>query len=157
MAKKEEAKDSAAKKKHGHPAEKKAAKKAIDWVEFKPKEIEELVVNLANQGHNSSEIGMILRDQYGVPNVKDLTGKKIEAILAENNLLADIPRELLNLIRQSVNLWNHLNKNKKDFSAKRGYQLTVSKIRRLAAYYQERGKLDAKWRYTPEQAALMVK
>ena len=48
MAKKD-AKEAAVKRKPaGHAAEKKAAKKEIDWVEFKPKEIEELVINLAN-------------------------------------------------------------------------------------------------------------
>jgi len=148
-------------------AEKKESKKAKstkkgssqkpDWVEFKKSDIEEVIVNLANAGHTASEIGMILRDQYGVPKTKQITGRTIEEILGENKLLPDVPRDLLNLIKKSVVLQKHLEENHKDFTAKRGYILTVSKIRKLAAYYITKGKLPKDWRYTPEQAALLVK
>ena len=45
----------------------------------------------------------------------------------------------------------HLEANKKDMPAKRGLQLTDSKIRRLAKYYKKKGVLDAKWRYNADQ------
>jgi small subunit ribosomal protein S15 len=128
-----------------------------EWVELKPKEVKELIINLANAGHTAAEIGAILRDQYGIPKVKLLTKKKIVQILEENGLKEEIPRDLLNLIKRSVNQLNHLKANKKDFSAKRGYQLTVSKIRRLTKYYIREGKLPANWHYSPEKAALLVK
>ena len=51
----------------------------------------------------------------------------------------------------------HMQTNKKDQTAKRGYTLTVSKIRRLTDYYHRTGKLDKAWRYTAETAALLVK
>jgi len=134
-----------------------ASKTSPSWVDYKPKEVEELVVTLCNQGHTPAEIGIILRDQYGVPRVKLVTGKTIEKILAEHKLSSDIPRDLLNLIKRSVNQEKHLKENKKDRTAKRGYQLTVSKIRRLTKYYIREGKLSTDWRYTPEAAALLVK
>ena len=127
------------------------------WVEYKPKEVEELLVNFANSGMTPSEIGMTLRDQYGIPSVKKLTGMTIEKILAKHNLQSDIPRDLLNLIGKSVKLQKHMSENKKDMTSKRGYILTVSKIRRLSKYYIRKGKLDKTWRYTPEKAALLVK
>jgi small subunit ribosomal protein S15 len=133
------------------------SKQSPGWVEYKPKEIEEAIVSLSNAGHSASEIGMILRDQYGVPNVKELTGKKIEGILEKHELLPDVPQDLLNLIKKSVALQKHSSENKKDFTAKRGYQLTVSKIRRLVKYYHKKGKLPKEWRYTAEKAALLVK
>jgi ribosomal protein S15P/S13E len=51
----------------------------------------------------------------------------------------------------------HMDSNTKDNTAKRGYQLTVSKIRRLAKYYKRNRKLPEDWRYTPEKAKLLVK
>ncbi len=136
---------------------KKSTSQKPDWVEFGKKDIEEVVVNLANAGHTASEIGMVLRDQYGVPKTKQITGGTIEDILAEHKLLPDVPRDLLNLIKKSVVLQKHMVENHKDYTAKRGYILTVSKIRKLSAYYLTKGKLAKGWRYTPEQAALLVK
>lgn len=134
-----------------------AHKQRPEWVEYKPEELGEAIINMANAGHTAAEIGMMLRDQYGVPSFKKLSGKTIEDLLAEHNLLPEVPRDLLNLIRKSVNLQKHMAENRKDFTAKRGYQLTVSKIRRLVGYYHKKGKLPSGWRYTPETAALLVK
>ncbi|MEK6821246.1 MAG: 30S ribosomal protein S15 [archaeon] len=130
---------------------------AGQWVDYSPKEIEDLIVTLSNQGMAPALIGIALRDQYGVSNVKALTSKRIGMILSEKGQSTDIPNDLLNLIERSVALLKHMNENKKDYSAKRGYQLTVSKIRRLAYYYTREGKLPQGWRYTPETAALLVK
>ncbi|HLC36516.1 MAG TPA: 30S ribosomal protein S15 [archaeon] len=127
------------------------------WVELNAKEVEKIIVDLNNHGTSESEIGMILRDMHGVPSVKALTGKRIGEILEEKGMASDIPRDLLNLIRTSVKLQKHMEKNKKDNVSKRGYQLTVSKIRKLARYYTETGKLEQGWKYTPEGAALLVK
>ena len=121
------------------------------------KSAEAEIVSLANAGHSPSQIGIILRDEHGVKNFNDLASKSIQQVMGENNLLGDIPEDMLNLIRKSVMLQKHMEKNNKDYSAKRGYQLTVSKIRRLAKYYSKKGKLPIKWRYSPEQAALLVK
>jgi small subunit ribosomal protein S15 len=127
------------------------------WVELHPAEAVEAMINLANAGHSSSEIGMLLRDQYGVPNIKALCGKSIEEILAEHKLLPEIPADLMNLIKRSVNLRKHLAKNKKDFTAKRGLQLSVAKIRNLVTYYKRKGRLPMDWHYSEETAALLVK
>lgn len=132
-------------------------KSVPSWVEIKPAEVVELILDLNNQGKNRAQIGTILRDQYGVPSVKELTGKKVSQILEEHNVLSDVPRDLLNLINKSVKLYKHLAGFKKDYTAKRGYILTVSKIRRLADYYKKAGKLSNDWIYTPEAAALLVK
>jgi small subunit ribosomal protein S15 len=138
-------------------SKKPASKKAPSWVELKPQGAIEAIINLANAGHSQSEIGSMMRDQYGVPDVKALTGKGIQEILQENKLLPEIPEDLLNLIKKSVALKTHLERNKKDFTAKRGYQLTVSKIRRLVKYYKGKGRLPKQWRFSDETAALLVK
>ena len=133
------------------------SKENPNWVEYTSTQVNEIIVELANNGLTPSEIGMTLRDQYGIPSVKKLTSKKIEQILEEKELGSDIPRDMLNLIKKSVQLIKHMEKNKKDMTSKRGYQLTVSKIRRLTKYYINKGKLAKTWRYTPEKAALLVK
>ncbi len=127
------------------------------WVDYKPEEIEGLIANLSNQGNTPSQIGAVLRDQYGVPNVKSITQKRINTILKERKLVSEIPEDLLNLIEKSVAIQKHMTQNKKDYSAQRGYRITVSKIRRLAHYYEEKGKLPSGWKYTRETAALLVK
>ncbi len=131
--------------------------KPFDWIEYKPKEIEEAIINLANSAIPPSEIGLILRDQYGIPNVKKFSTQRVQEILAKHKLLGEIPEDLLNLIRKSVRLDRHLSHNKKDMSAKLGLQLTVSKIRRLTEYYHRAKKLPKDWHYSPEKAALLTK
>ncbi|MFA5125730.1 MAG: 30S ribosomal protein S15 [archaeon] len=120
-------------------------------------ELEEQVVSLANAGHSPSKIGLILRDEHEIKNFSEETGKTIQQVLRENELMGKIPEDLLNLIRRSVVLSNHLEKNHKDYSAKHGYELTVSKIRRLTKYYSKKNRIPEGWHYTPEEAALLVK
>ena len=125
------------------------------WVRYKKNEVEELVVKLAKEGNSTSKIGLILRDQFGIPSVKNMTGKDISEIMKDNNLYPEIPEDLLNLLKQTVNLREHLRTNKKDYTSKRGLELLESKIRRLGKYYDRKGILPG-WRYDPKQAKLIV-
>lgn len=134
-----------------------AKKTQFEWTEYKPKEIEEAIVNLANSGHSASEIGMILRDQYGIANIKKFSGHTVQELLEKHKLLGEIPEDLLNLVRKSVKLDRHLVDNKKDKTAKRGLQLSVSKIRRLTNYYHKTKKIPKDWYYSPEKASLLTK
>ena len=138
-------------------AKKKTAKSETKAGSLSREEIEEQVVSLTNAGHSPSGIGLILRDEHGIKNFAEETGKTIQQVMKENNLLGEMPEDLLNLIRRSVVLFNHMNKNKKDYSAKRGYELTVSKIRRLTKYYAKKSRIPTGWTYSPEKAALLVK
>ena len=99
---------------------------------------------------------MILRDQYGIPSVKTATGKTVMTILKENNLLLKIPEDLLCLLKRSVNLKEHMGKNRKDYTSKHGLELLESKIRRLIKYYVRNKKLPADFKYEPEKAKLLV-
>ena len=60
------------------------------WVEYKDKEVERLVIKLRKDGMQSAEIGRLLRDQYGIPSVKQITGKTITKILEEIILFLEI-------------------------------------------------------------------
>ncbi|RJQ17089.1 30S ribosomal protein S15 [Candidatus Woesearchaeota archaeon] len=139
----------------GKSGSKTMLKKALPtWVRYKPKEVELLIVKLAKENYTPSQIGIHLRDLYGIPDVELITKKKISQILKEKNALPDIPEDLLALIKKSIQVKKHLAENKQDATAKRGYQLTESKIRRLVKYYKLSGRLPADWKYDPEKAKL---
>lgn len=126
------------------------------WVIHDAKEAEQLVVKLAKSGTKQSEIGMILRDSYGIPDVKTITNKKVGDILKENKLVKEIPEDLLCVIRRDIVIMKHLDANKKDLSAKRGMILTESKIHRLSKYYIREGKLPKDWKYDRTKAKVLV-
>jgi len=129
---------------------------APKWVRLTREEIEMLVEELAKKGYSPSMIGIILRDQYGIPLVKQIVGKSITQILAERNLLPQIPEDLFNLIKKAVNVRRHLNEYPRDKVAKKGLEEIESKIRRLVRYYKRVNKLPQDWEYDPAKAELLV-
>jgi small subunit ribosomal protein S15 len=126
------------------------------WVEYKDKEVERLVVKLRKDGLHSTDIGRLLRDQYGIPSVKSITGKTITKILEENEMLSEIPEDLLNMLKNAVSLRDHLVKSKRDYTSKHGLELLESKIRRLIKYYVKTKRLPKDFKYEPERAKLLV-
>ena len=128
-----------------------------EWVEYSTEEIEELILKLNKEGKSTSMIGIVLRDQYGIPSVKAVTGQKITKILEKHDHSLDYPEDLMNLIRKAVNVREHLEENPKDILTKRGLRIIESKIRRLVKYYTREGVLPEGWRYDPKTAALLVK
>lgn len=125
-------------------------------LDMSPSDIELLVVELAKKGYTPSMIGIILRDQYGIPLVKQVTGKKLTQILEKYNVKLPVPEDLLFLMKKAVNLRRHLEEHPKDYHAKKGLMDLESKIHRLVKYYKRIGKLPPDWKYTPEQAKLLV-
>ncbi len=91
----------------------------------------------------------MLRDTFGVPDVKSLTEKSISKILGEKKLMPELPDDLVALMRKSIAIRKHQEANKKDEAAKRGLLLTESKIRRLIKYYKRTGRLAIDWKYDP--------
>ncbi len=126
------------------------------WLGLGPDEIEVIIEQLAQKGYTPSQVGMILRDQFGVPLVKPILGKSITQVLEEKGLAPKIPEDLFNLMKRAVNLRRHLQEHPKDTDSARGLVLIESKIRRLAKYYKEVGKLPPDWEYDPEKARLIV-
>ncbi len=125
-----------------------------EWSKYSPEEIEELVVSLYKKGYSLSMIGVILRDQYGIPLAKAITGKKVLRILRERGVAPEIPEDLFNLIKRALRVRRHLEEHPKDYHSKRGLQLIESKIYRLAKYYKRRGILPLDWEYKPEKIAI---
>jgi len=118
-----------------------------EWISLSPEEVESLIIELAKKGYSTAMIGIILRDQYGIPNVRQVLGKKITKVLEEHGLRPGIPEDLDNLIKKAIRLRKHLSVHRKDYHNKRALQLVESKIKRLVKYYKRTGKLPMDWNY----------
>jgi small subunit ribosomal protein S15 len=145
----------------GKSGSKRPMQKAAPWLKdrYKPEEVEEIIVKLAKKGHSLSETGLILRDQYGIPStrVKELQLGKIGKIAKKHKVTQPFPEDMQNLLKKAVSLHAHMHKNRRDYTSKRGLEITESKIRRLAKYYKAKKALPADWKYDPEKAKLLVK
>ncbi len=117
------------------------------WLQYKQDEIETLIVKLAKTSISQSQIGLTLRDTYGIPDVEKITGKKLGKILQEKELQPELPEDLHSLIKRAVQIKKHLETNKKDMHSKMGLQRTEAKIFRLLKYYKNTGRLPRDWKY----------
>jgi small subunit ribosomal protein S15 len=126
------------------------------WSNTNKEEIENTIQQLATGGKGSSEIGMILRDRYGVPDVTLVTGKKIGQILKEKNVAPKVPEDIQSIILNVLDLNKHLLKNKKDVHNKRSLNNMISKIRRLEKYYHREGVLPEDWKFSIQRAEMLI-
>lgn len=125
------------------------------WAKYTPEEVESLVVKLAREGQNSSKIGVVLRDQYGIPLTKPIAGKSIKEIMKQSGLAPPIPEDLEVLLKRASRLAVHLEKNKKDKYNVRSLQNVEARIHKLAKYYKREGVLPADWKYEAKKAGLI--
>jgi small subunit ribosomal protein S13e len=116
----------------------------------------QLIVKLAKKGLTPSQIGVSLRDQHGIPQVRFLTGRKILRILKKNGCAPQIPEDLYNLIKKAVSVRKHLEKNRKDRDSKFRLILIESRIHRLVRYYRKTRQLPPTWRYDSATASALV-
>lgn len=128
-----------------------------EWVPLTATEIEDLIVKFTEEGMVSARIGLVLRDQYGVPNVKLATGKTVTQIMKDKNVMPKLPEDLSNLMRRAISLNVHLKTNRGDVSNQRGLALIEAKIRRLERYYKKNGVIPQTWKYSLANAEIMLK
>ena len=106
------------------------------WSKITPEEVSEQIFKLARRGLTPSQIGVVLRDSHGVPQVKFVTGNKILRILrttGESSLSREetsgcscetiglgpsLPEDLYHLIKKAVSVRKHLERNRGDKDAK---------------------------------------
>lgn len=130
-----------------------------EWSDVDAEAIEERVVELAEEGHDPSQIGMKLRDEgvkgTPIPDVKLATDKKVTEILEDNDATAEVPEDFRNLLERAVRLREHMDEHPQDVQNKRALQNTESKIRRLADYYRG-DELDADFNYSYDVATELL-
>lgn len=129
------------------------SKRPPRWCKYTPEEVEAMVVKLAKEGHPPSKIGIILRDQHGIPLVKPIVGRTVTQILRDAGLATSVPEDLGELLRKAARLYVHFEKNRKDLHNKRALQIIESRIYKIARYYRREGLLPADWKYQAKMAA----
>lgn len=140
-------------------SDKPVADEPPEWSDVDEDDIEERIVELADQGHSPSQIGLKLRDEgvkgTPIPNVKLATGKKLTEILEDNDATGDFPEDLRNLMVRAVRLREHMDENPQDAQNKRALQNTQSKVRRLVDYYRG-DELDEDFTYSYDKATELL-
>ena len=121
-----------------------------------PSAVIDLIVKYAKKGFTESQIGVILRDRYGIPQVRYLTGKKIQRILKKKGCAPKIPEDLYHLIKKAVAMRKHLEKNRNDISSKFKLNLKESRIHRITRYYRKTGKVAPNFKYVSNKASTLV-
>jgi len=127
-----------------------------EWVTTTPEEIVTQATQMIKAGRTAAQVGQTLRDSYGVPSVRAVTGKRLSPLLEANGLKPEIPDDLQSLLKRVVHLQRHLAAHPNDRANRRGLTLMESRIRRLARYYRQRRRIPDAWRYSAAGAALQV-
>ncbi|MFC1728325.1 30S ribosomal protein S15 [Nanoarchaeota archaeon] len=127
------------------------------WIRYKAEEVEAIIAKLAKEGKSASKIGIHLRDNFGIPDVKTITEKKISKILKEKNISPKLPEDLSSLLKRVIQIQKHIERNHKDQTAKRGLNLTESKVKALLKYYKAKKVLPASWKYDSKNVALLLR
>ncbi len=84
------------------------------WVTAKPEDIKKQIIELAKQGLTADKIGLVLRDQHGIPKAKVL-GLKVGRVLKQANLWKDVEAESRG--RKMETIAKHAKAHKHDYKA----------------------------------------
>ena len=128
--------------------------KVPSWITHSPAEIEGLIVKYSKEGMTPSQIGIKLRDQHAIPLIKPIIKKSMGQVLIENDLKAEMPEDLDNIVKKAVGLQNHLKANKGDNRNVRSLELIEAKVHRLSVYYKRIGRIPKTWKYKSVVAQL---
>merc|ERR1711975_97258 len=131
-------------------------RRAPAWMKMKAEDVCDHITKLAKKGLTPSQIGVTLRDSFGIPQVRVVTGNKILRILKTAGLAPELPEDLYYLIKKAVAIRKHLDRNRKDKDSKFRLILVESRIHRLARYYKRVKALPATWKYVSATASALV-
>jgi small subunit ribosomal protein S15 len=105
------------------------------WLKYSEDEVKSIIIKLANKGFTSEKIGLILRDQYGIPKVK-VYNLKIKKVLEEKDKFEE--PTIINLKKKTEKLESHLKLNKHDQTGKRSETITKAKLKKRIEYEEKR-------------------
>ncbi|TNJ27839.1 Ribosomal protein S13 [Giardia muris] len=126
------------------------------WNKHTPEDVCNHIVRLAKKGMPPAKIGLVLRDQYAIGQVRNITGSKIVHILKAHGLAPEIPEDLYNLIKRAVTIRKHLERNRRDKDSKFRLILVESRIHRLSRYYRQEKRLPPTFHYKSDKAAALL-
>lgn len=106
------------------------------WIKINETELKKIVLELSTK-NSPSQIGFILRDQYGIPTTK-VFGKKLKQYLTE--LGVERNEDLENAETKVEKLREHLKKNITDKKAKHKFQKAQSRLNVTRRYFKKTSK-----------------
>ena len=109
-----------------------AEMKKPSWVKLKESELKKIIIELSKK-NSPSKIGLILRDQYGIPTTK-IFGKKLKYYLEEAGINKN--EDLDNAEKKVDGLKDHLKNNITDKSAKHKLQKAQSRLNIIRRYFK---------------------
>ena len=130
------------------------SKNSPPWLTSSPAEISSIVIQLSKEGFTPSTIGTKMRDEYGIPLVKNITDKTITEIRSENGFKDEMPEDLHQLVQKALALQKHLRSHNTDHRNVRSLELIEAKIHRLSKYYKRNEKIPKDWKYATVIAQL---
>ncbi len=102
------------------------------WLKYSADEVKSIIIKLANKGLTAEKIGLVMRDQYGIPKTK-LYNIKIKKVLEEKGIYEE--PTLKNLRAKLDNIIGHNKKNKGDKTAGRSLIITKAKLKKREDYH----------------------
>lgn len=99
------------------------------WLKLTDTEVKTIILKLTEQGLTAEKIGLILRDQYGIPKTK-LYGFKIKSVMSDKFKEPTI----INIEKKLEKIINHYKKNKQDKKAERSLIITKAKLKKRTDY-----------------------
>jgi len=101
------------------------------WIKMTEAELKKTILELSEK-HSPSQIGIILRDQYGIPTTK-VFGKKLKAYLKELGIERN--EDLENAEKKVEKIKEHIKNNITDRKAKHRLQKAQSKLNTTKKYF----------------------
>jgi len=103
------------------------------WLKYTEQEVKDIILKIVekNPEITAEKIGLILRDNYGIPRTK-IYGFKISQVLKEANKYESPDKK--NLSAKAEMLEKHLIKNKGDKRTGRSFIITKAKLKKLQDY-----------------------
>jgi small subunit ribosomal protein S15 len=101
------------------------------WVKMKDTELKKIIAELAEK-YAPAQIGIVLRDQYGIPTTK-IFGKKLKELLKEVGIERN--EDLENAEKKVENMKEHLKTNITDRKAKHKLQKAQSRLNITRKYF----------------------
>ena len=130
------------------------SKRPPSWLTYSADEVSSMIIKMGKEGLTPSQIGVRLRDEFGIPLVKPIVGKSISTLLKENKLAPAIPEDLQNLLERAKRVQLHLSNFKSDRRNVRSLELIEAKIYRVSKHYKKMGILPSDFKYAAVVAQL---
>jgi len=102
------------------------------WLKYTKEEVVAIVKKLAEKDITSEKIGLILRDQYGIPSVR-LYGIKMKEAMEDKFQ----EPTTLNLDKKLKKIIDHFKKNKQDKKSERALVITKAKLKKRTDYIKK--------------------